>query len=181
MLPPVTVRFRSQGKMRSETHVDGGVTLSFFIAPTPEDLPQVAEAGAQSTTVRVIIDGPLRNVPRRTHANAFSIFRRSLSAGLSHVTRTQLQSTVEAVRQRGIALEYAAIPASYPVSSAFDFGSKAQRSLFEFAATCAAADRLWIHAPTGSSERVRERAQASAGPVCPADDSFVGQLAALKN
>src|SRR4029077_20490228 len=99
MLPPVTVKFPIQGKMRSETHVDGGVTLPFFIAPTPEDLPQVAAAGAQPTIVRVIIDGPLRNVPRRTHANAFSIFSRSLSAGLSHMTRTRLESTVEAVRQ----------------------------------------------------------------------------------
>jgi len=181
MLPPVTVRFRSQGKMRSETHVDGGVTLPFFIAPTPEDLPQVAAAAPQSTTVRVIIDGPLRNVPRRTRANAFSIFSRSLSAGLSHVTRTHLESTAEAVRQRGISFEYAAIPASYPLSGAFDFGAEAQRSLFEFAATCAAADRFWIHAPAGSSVRVSERAQASGGRVCPADDSFVGQLAAFKN
>ena len=130
MLPPVTVRFRSQGKIRSETHVDGGVTLPFFIAPTPQDLPQVAAAGPEATTVRVIIDGPLRNVSRRTHANAFSIFSRSLSAGLSHVTRTQLESTVEAVRQRGISLEYAAIPASYPLSSAFDFGpGRSVRSL----------------------------------------------------
>jgi len=181
MLPPVTVRFRSQGKMRSETHVDGGVTLPFFIAPTPEDLAQVAAAGPQSTSVRVIIDGPLRNVPRRTHANALSIFSRSLSAGLSHVTRTQLESTVEAVRQRGISFEYAAIPASYPLSGAFDFDPEAQRSLFEFAATCAAADRLWIHARTGSSKRVSERAPASGSPVCPVDDSFMGQLAALKN
>jgi len=181
MLPPVTVRFRSQGKMRSETHVDGGVTLSFFIAPTPQDLPQVAGAEPQSTTVRVIIDGPLRNLPRRTHANALSIFSRSLSAGLSHMTRTQLESTLEAVGQRGMAVEYAAIPASYPLSGAFDFGPNAQRSLFEFAATCAAADRLWVHAHAGSSERVSARAQASAGPVCPADDSFMGQLAALKH
>jgi len=181
MLPPVSVRFRSQGKMRSETHVDGGVTLSFFIAPTPEDLPQVAAAGAQSTTVRVIIDGPLRNFPRRTHANALSIFSRSLSAGLSHVTRTQLQSTVEAVRQRGISLEYAAIPASFPLRGAFDFGPEAQRSLFEFAASCAAAERLWIPAHAGGGERVSERLPASGSPMCPADDSFMGHLAALKN
>jgi len=181
MLPPVTVKFPIQGKMRTETHVDGGVTLPFFIAPTPEDLPQVAAAGAQSTIVRVIIDGPLRNVPRRTHANAFSIVSRSLSAGLSHMTRTRLESTVEAVRQRGISLEYAAIPASYPLNGAFDFGPEAQRSLFAFAATCAADDRLWIHAPTGSRGSVSERTQASGGPVCPADDSFMGQLAALKN
>jgi predicted acylesterase/phospholipase RssA len=181
MLPPVTVRFRSQGKVRTETHVDGGVTLPFFIAPAPEDLPQVTMGGAQSTTVRVIIDGPLRNLPRRTRATAFSIFSRSLSAGLSHVTRAQLESTVEAVRQRGILLEYAAIPVSYPLQGAFDFGPEAQRSLFEFAASCAAANRLWIRAPAGSGERVSERLPASGSPMCPADDSFMAHLAALKN
>jgi len=181
MLPPVTVRFRSQGKMRTETHVDGGVTSPFFIAPAPEDLPQVSAGGPQSTIVRVIIDGPLRNLPRPTHANAFSIFSRSLSAGLSHVTRAQLESTVEAVRQRGISLEYAAIPASFPLRGAFDFGPEAQRSLFEFAASCAAAERLWIPAHAGGGERVSERLPASGSPMCPADDSFMGHLAALKN
>ena len=181
MLPPVTVRFRTQGKMRTETHVDGGVTLPFFIAPAPEDLPQAVAGGPQSTSVRVIIDGPLRNLPRRTHANAFSIFSRSLSAGLSHVTRAQLESTVEEVRQRGISLEYAAIPASYPLRGAFDFGPDAQRSLFEFAASCAAGDRLWIRAHAGNGERVSERLPASGGPRCPADDSFMERLAALKN
>jgi predicted acylesterase/phospholipase RssA len=181
MLPPVTVRFRSQGKMRTETHVDGGVTLPFFIAPAPEDLPQVVAGGPQSTTVRVIIDGPLRNLPHRTHANAFSIFSRSLSAGLSHVTRAQLESTVEAVRQRGISLEYAAIPASYPLRGAFDFGPDAQRSLFEFAASCAAGERLWVRAHAGNRGPVSGRLPASGGPRCPADDSFMERLAALKD
>ena len=181
MLPPVTVTVRSQGKMRAETHVDGGVTLPFFIVPAPQDLPQEAAGAPQSTMVRVIIDGPLRNLPRRTHANAFSIFSRSLSAGLSHITRAQLESTVDAVRQRGISLEYAAIPASYPLRGAFDFGPEAQRSLFEFAASCAAADRFWIPAHAGSGERVSERLPASVRPMCPADDSFMEHLAALKN
>ena len=181
MLPPVAVGFRSQGKMRAETHVDGGVTLPFFIAPAPEDLPHAAAGGPHSTIVRVIIDGPLRNLPHRTHANALSIFGRSLSAGLSHVTRTQLESTVEAIRRQGIPVEYAAIPASYPLRGAFDFDPDAQRSLFEFAASCAASDRLWIRPPLVGGEAVSEQPSASARPTCPADDSFMGHLAALKN
>lgn len=179
MLPPVTVTFLSQGKMHTETHVDGGVTLPFFIAPAPEDLPLTPASGQQSTVVRVIIDGPLRNPPHRVHANALSIFSRSLSAGLSHVTRTELESTVQAVRQRGISLEYAAIPASYPLRGAFDFGPDAQRSLFDFAATCAQADRLWVRA--GRDAAVSARSSASSSPACPADDSFMEQLAALRN
>jgi predicted acylesterase/phospholipase RssA len=179
MLPPVSVSFRSQGKIRTETHVDGGVTLPFFIAPAPEDLRHATAAGPQSAMVRVIIDGPLRNIPRRTHANALSIFGRSLSAGLSYITRAQLESTAEAVHEQGIAFEYAGIPASYPLRGAFDFGPDAQRSLFEFAASCASADRFWVRAHPGGGP-VSERVPASVAPRCPADDSFMGQLAALK-
>jgi predicted acylesterase/phospholipase RssA len=173
MLPPVAVRFRSGGKTRTETHVDGGVTLPFFIAPALEDIPR-SMAGARPT-VRVIIDGPLREPPRRTRATALAIFSRSLSAGLSHITRTKLESTQDASRQRGISLEYAAIPTSYPLRGAFDFDQNTQRSLFEYAVHCAQIDRFWIH----DDERVAERVAGAAGTPCPADDAFIGSLAAL--
>lgn len=182
MLPPVAVTFRSHGKTRIETHVDGGVTLPFFIAPAPEDLPPATAAGARRTVVRVIINGPLRDLPRRTRANALSVFSRSLSAGLSFVARTQLEATLEAVRERGISFDYAAIPASYPLRGAFDFRPSAQRSLFEYGAACAATDRFWIPVHSASGERIAERAPVTAGgPMCPADDAFIGHLAALSN
>lgn len=126
--------------------------------------------------MRVIIDGPLRNLPRRTRANAFSIFSRSLSAGLSHLTRTRLESTAQAVHGRGISLEYAAIPASYPLHGAFDFDPDVQRALFEFAATCAATDRLWIRAYAGTGNAAGEQPAAASAPICPADDFFMGHL-----
>ena len=182
MLPPVVVSVRSGGKLRRETHVDGGVTLPFFIAPAPQDLPQATAGAPQSTMVRVIIDGPLRSLPRPTHANALSVFSRSLSAGLSHITRTQLEVTMNAVRQRGGSIDYAAIPASYPLRGAFDFAAEAQRSLFEYAASCAAADRLWIPAQArGGGERKNESQPASAPAMCPADDSYIEHLASLTN
>lgn len=174
MLPPVVLRFRSAGKTHLETHVDGGVTLPFFIAPAPEDLPRTTASGSR-TLVRVIVDGPLRDLPRPTHANALSIFSRSMSAGLSYVARTRLETTVDVLRQRGISLDYAAIPASYPLHGAFDFDPDAERSLFEYAANCAAAGRLWVHSAT--ADPVHEREPAAAAPICPADDSFIGHLA----
>lgn len=174
MLPPVVVRFRNRGRMRAETHVDGGVTLPFFIEPAPQDLPR-------SATVRVIIDGPLRNLPSPTHANAFSVFRRSLDAGLSHETRTQLEATVQAMRRRGVALEYAAIPATYPLRGSFDFSPEAQRSLFEYAENCAATGRLWIGAGTENGAAAGALLPVNTGAMCPADDSFFERLAALRN
>lgn len=181
MLPPVVVRFRSHGRTRTETHVDGGVTLPFFIAPAPHDLARFTRVGAQSTLVRVIIDGPLRNLPSPTHDNAFSVFRRSLSAGLSHETRTQLEATVAELRLRRIAVEYAAIPASYPLNGSFDFSPEAQRSLFEYAANCAAAGRLWIGAHAQGGSAVGTLLPVSSGQTCPADDAFFARLAALRD
>ena len=179
MLPPVIVKFRSQGQTHVETHVDGGVTLPFFIAPAAADLPHFAPGAPHPPIVQVIIDGPLRDAPRPTHANAFSIFKRSLSDGLSHVTRAKLESTVDATRQRGIALDYAAIPMSYGLPGALDFETGAQRALFEYAATCAAGGRLWIRVASSESAAVAERAPAST-PTCPADDMFIGRFASLR-
>jgi hypothetical protein len=164
--------------MRVETHVDGAVTLPFFIAPALKDLPQ-SPTGGSTTIVRVIIDGPLRDRPRPAPANAFSIFSRSVLTAQHYAARRKLETTVEALLERGISLEYAAIPASYPLRGPFDFAPGVQRALFKYASSCAEAGRLWIH--SGSGKPVRERALVSGSRTCPADDSFVGRLAALKN
>jgi predicted acylesterase/phospholipase RssA len=181
MLPPVVLKIRTKDGVREETHVDGGVALPFFIAPAPQDLPQSAAAGAQPALLYVIIDGPLRNVPRRTRANALSVLNRSLSAGLSHVTRTTLEATAATVHERGISVDYAAIPASYPLQGAFDFGTDSQRSLFEFAADCAATDRLWVQVHVGSVTGAAPRPARSGTALCPAEDAFIERLAALRN
>src|SRR5947207_5001138 len=143
LFPPVIIRVRTESGWREETHVDGGVTLPFFIAPAPEDLPQFAGAGAQPTVVRVIIDGRLRDFPRAAKANALSIFRRSVSAGLSRMTRTTLEQTMAATRGRGVSLDYPAIPVASPLPGASDFAPEAQRALFTYASVFAASARRW--------------------------------------
>ena len=179
IFPPVIIRVRTESGWREETHVDGGVTLPFFIAPAPEDLPQFAGAGAQPTVVRVIIDGRLRDFPRAAKANALSIFRRSVSAGLSRMTRTTLEQTMAATRGRGISLDYAAIPVAYPLPGAFDFDPEAQRALFTYASVCAESGRLWTRVQQKSSDAAGERRVVPAGTTCPADDQFIGRLAAV--
>src|ERR1700739_4176567 len=73
MFPPVHISVRAEGGVREETHVDGGVTVPFFIAPGREDVP-AAEDGRQATLIRVVIDGRLRDFPHAANANALSIF-----------------------------------------------------------------------------------------------------------
>ena len=179
MFPPVVIRFPAEGGVREETHVDGGVTVPFFIAPAPEDLPATG-AGRQPALVRVVIDGRLRDFPHAANANALSIFSRSVSAGLSRMTRTTLEWTVAASRQRGISLEYAAIPAEYPLHGAFNFNPDEQRALFRYASSCAEAGRLWIRATQGVGMRTADQRAAPGGATCPADDRFIGRFAALE-
>jgi hypothetical protein len=184
MFPPVPVRFRAADGVHEELHVDGGVTVPFFVAPAPEDLPP-AGTDTQPALVRIIIDGRLRDFPYPAHANAYSIFRRSVSAGLNNMTRTTLEWTLEASRMRGISLEYAAIPPSYPLHGGFDFNPGDQRALFEYASSCAQAGRLWIHAPQVEPPpavpvRALEQHAAPTPTTCPADDRFIGEFAALE-
>jgi predicted acylesterase/phospholipase RssA len=176
MLPPVRIRVRADGGVREETHIDGGVTLPFFIAPGVEDLGE----GRQAALVRVVIDGRLRDFPHTANANALSIFSRSVSAGLSRMTRTALEGTVDASRRRGIALEYAAIPASYPLHGAFNFSPDEQRALFQYASSCAQAGRLWIRASQSAAAPMAAQVAASVGAPCPADDRFIERFVALE-
>jgi patatin-like phospholipase len=179
MFPPVRIKFRADGGVREETHIDGGVTLPFFIAPEPQDLPAAAD-GRQAALVRIVIDGRLRDFPHAANANALSIFSRSVSAGLSGMTRTALQGTVDASRQRGITLEYAAIPAAYPMHGAFNFSTDEQRALFQYASSCAAAGRFWIRASQGTAQTTTEQQAVPGGEPCPADDRFIGRFVALE-
>jgi hypothetical protein len=176
MFPPVKIKFRAGGLEREETHIDGGVTLPFFISPAPEDLPASSAQSGQPTLVRIVIDGRLRNITRPAKANTLSIFSRGISAGLSRMVRATLESTVFEIRQRGIALDFAAIPLSYPLKSAFDFGPDAQRSLFQYASSCAAAGRLWTRVQRSGEP---EPPVASEDSQCPADDSFLVRFASL--
>jgi hypothetical protein len=180
LFPPVVVRFRAEGGEREEIHVDGGVSMPFFIAPASQDL--AAPGGdAQPPLVRVIIEGRLRDFPYAAHANAYSIFRRSVSAGLNNMIRTTLERTVDASRLGGISLDYAAIPSSYPLHGAFDFNPDIERALFEYGARCAAAGRLWIHVPQVEPAGAAEPSLATQGATCPADDRLMGSFAALDN
>jgi hypothetical protein len=180
MFPPVTVRFRAGGHMHEETHVDGAVTMPFFIAPAADDLPQSAQ-GMPPTVVRIVIDTRLRDLPRATRATAVAIFSRGISAGLTGMMRTTLEWNLAAIRQRGISVDYAAIPVSYPLRSGFDFGRDAQRSLFQYASTCAEAGRLWRRVEQSGDVRAAERRAVPEGTKCPADDLFIGRFAALEN
>jgi hypothetical protein len=83
-----------------------------------------------------------------------------------------------ATSERGFSFAYAAVPVSYPLHGGFDFDTQAQRSLFEYASTCAAAGRLWMGRNDNSDFPTRELRPPT---ECPADDSFLRRFATLEH
>lgn len=192
MFPPVVLRIAEGGGQHSETHVDGGVTLPFFIAPSPADMVGNFADGARGkepggVRLYVIVDGQLGEHPRATRLKTTSIVSRSVAAGLNGMLRTTLELTAATAQQRGISLDYAAIPVSYPYRGAFDFSGATLGPLFQYAYECASAGRLWTaFQPTAdvAAEAAESSAPApgaaglgAAAAACPADDAFIERFA----
>jgi predicted acylesterase/phospholipase RssA len=119
-------------RIDNELHVDGGVTMPFFIAPLT--------AGAN---VYILIDGNLNEPARATPERATAILSRSVAAGMSRMLRTTLQLTAADADRESAHVDYAAIPLGYPYRSAFDFSAAAARPLFDYASECARTGHLW--------------------------------------
>src|ERR1700737_4577977 len=147
LFPPIIIRIPDDGGQRNETHVethvDGGVTLPFFIVPSPVDIPAESLNHARGAKLYVLIDGQLGEQPRATRLRTTTIMSRSVAAGLNRMMRTTLELTAATAEQRGIALDYSAIPVSYPYHGAFDFRTTTLRPLFQYAYECARTGRLW--------------------------------------
>ncbi len=155
IFPPVNID--------DELHVDGGVTLPFFIAPLP--------TGAN---VYILIDGNLNEPARPTRARTSVILSRSVSAGLSRMLRTTLQLTAADADRENAHVDYAAIPLAYPYRSPFDFSAAAAQPLFLYASECARTGRLWTaftHEARGEPTPESARSRLAASTVTESDDA----------
>jgi Patatin-like phospholipase len=178
LFPPIIIRVPDDGGQRNETHVDGGVTLPFFILPSPVDMPAQPMNGARGAKLYVLIDGQLGEQPRATRLRTTTIMSRSVAAGLNRMLRTTLELTAATAEERGIALDYSAIPVAYPYHGALDFSAATMRPLFQYAYECARAGRLWTAFQPAAGHAVMAHVElgAAASP-CPADDAFIERFA----
>jgi len=176
IFPPIVMHFRMSGQVYDEAHVDGGVTLPFFVAPQPVD----ASESMRAAQVFVLIDGPLEERPEATPLQARDIFSRSVATSLHVMMRTKLELEASRAAARGIPLEYTAVPSAYPRHDAFDFSAASMRPLFEYAARCAQRAHLWTEfrqsVPPGPGDGAVAGA-STPGVACPADDAQIERLA----
>jgi hypothetical protein len=177
IFPPVVIKVPGDSTWRDETHVDSDFFSPFFVEPAPQELPEDAP-GTPPNTIYVLIDTQLTEPVRGTRRRATSILTRSIVAGLSGTLRTNLELTAARTEQRGIELNYSAIPASYPYRGTLDFNVAAVKALFQYGYDCASAGRLWTTFGHSSAAENRAREALVAGDLkCPTDDQFIAHFA----
>jgi hypothetical protein len=177
IFPPVVIKVLGDRTSRKETHTDSDFSSPFFVEPTPQELPQNAR-GTPPHSVYVLIDTQLTEPPRDTRRRATAILSRSIFSGLSGMLRTTLELTAARTGQRGVELNYAAIPASYPYRGSFEFNAAAVKALFQYGYDCASVGRLWTAFRHSSATAKGAREDPAANDLrCPADDEFIEQFA----
>ena len=169
MFPPVIMRVPEHGASYEEAHVDGTASVP-FLAPA-------AFTSRPATAVYVLVDGSLSEQPLSVPLRFRSILSRSISTGLTHMVRTELELTAATTQLNGAGLEYSAIPVAYPNLAAFDFSASGMRSLFDYGYQCARAGRLWISQRTIGDGGQQAGPVANRGIRCPADDEFIVRFA----
>jgi predicted acylesterase/phospholipase RssA len=144
MFPPVVIRVQEQEALYDEVHVDGTITVPFFVPLALAEPPKDVIGHSRPAAVYVIVDGRLSEEPLEIRLRARAIVSRSVSTGLNHMLRTTLELTATNAELRGASLQYAAIPLSYPKVAPFDFHAETVRSLFRYGFESAQSGQLWI-------------------------------------
>jgi predicted acylesterase/phospholipase RssA len=177
LFPPVSIRVKEDGSAHVEAHVDGAVTVPFFVGPILA-LPPTRAAGRSAGSIYVLVDGPLGEAPQATRRlRAQAILTRSVDAGLHLLMRTTLELTAVSAQLRGLHLQYSAMPVAYPYDDAFDFRRSTVQPMFRYGYDCARAQRLWTALRPGADEQHPGHGATTQAIPCPADDAFIERLA----
>jgi len=177
MFPPVIIRVQEEQGEYSEAHVDGTTTVPFLV---PSALLHAAGQVADRSRpeVYVIVDGRLSEQPKSVQLRFRTIVSRSISAGLTHMTRTTLELTATTAQQQGASLQYSAIPTAYPNLAPFDFRTSTMRSLYQYGYECAHTGRLWVASQGSVTDHPQHGESASEQRMrCPADDDYIARFA----
>jgi hypothetical protein len=90
---------------------------------------------------------------------------------------TTMELTAATARLDGADLQYASLPARYPLLDTFDFSVKIRRPLFRYAYECAQTGRLWTTFPRAEDAGEESHSGAMTPLPCPADQPFFGYFA----
>ncbi|KQY35792.1 patatin [Caulobacter sp. Root487D2Y] len=149
VLPPTLIEIQGPnsekgGRRLSEMHVDGGVTIPFFVAPESLLLWTAAKGQARPGRLYVIVNGKVGGTFGFTKGNAGAIVGRSWDAMSKALMRTHLAASSAFARRNGGQLFYAAIPDSADLdTSGLDFANDNRAALFRMGFERAEAGWAW--------------------------------------
>ncbi|MFZ0267715.1 patatin-like phospholipase family protein [Caulobacter sp.] len=146
VFPPTLIEIegRGQGRRLSEMHVDGGVTIPFFVAPESLLLWTAARGQARPGRLYVIVNGKVGGTFGFTKGKAGAIVGRSWDAMSKALMRTHLAASSAFARRNGGQLFYAAIPDSTELdTSGLDFANDNRTALFRLGLERAEAGWAW--------------------------------------
>jgi len=143
VFPPVMIHVKDKTASYDEMHVDGGITVPFFVAPEPAFLRPLDATDLADTTIYVIVNGQADSLPETTSVNSVPIVVRSFFVTLKHLTRKEVGLTAQFAREHNIAFRFTDIPLDYPSEGSLDFRAVSMKALFNFGAKCAETGQLW--------------------------------------
>jgi predicted acylesterase/phospholipase RssA len=145
VFPPVMISVSdANGGTYQEMHVDGSVTVPFFIAPEAVLVAPDQPQGTRGGNIYVVVNSELNIAPRTTPINTLSIVARGFLSALSHASRTALAQNATFAQKLGMSFRYTAIPMGDGSAGLLDFDAARMRALFDYASTCAENGQLWL-------------------------------------
>jgi hypothetical protein len=143
--PPVLIHVEGSGERFDELH--GGTTTSFFIAPDVAEFLPAPINGLRGAHLYVIVNGQLGAQATTTSIGTLNVLRRGITAGLNSGVRANLQIASSFARRNGLRIEVTDIPRAYRFGGPLDLQPTAMKSLFQYAAHCAATQQIWTTPP----------------------------------
>lgn len=144
VFPPTMIQVQGHERRLSEMHVDGSVTIPFFVAPESLLLWTVGKDEARPGRVFVIVNGQVGGVFGFTKGGALSIVGRSWQTMSKALIRTHLAASAAFAQRNGGQLFYSAIPdAAHADTSGLDFAADNRKSLFQMGYDRAVAGWAW--------------------------------------
>lgn len=163
VFPPTLIEIEGEGRHLSEMHVDGGVTIPFFVAPESLMLWTADKGSARPGRLYVIVNGKVGGTFGFTKGGAVSIVGRSWDTMSKALMRTHLAASSAFARRNGGQLFYSAIPDTAEVdASGLDFAANNRNALFKLGYERAVAG--WAWSLSDSPEEVPTGAPVVAAP-----------------
>jgi hypothetical protein len=133
VFPPTLIQVQGRGRQLAEMHVDGSVTIPFFVAPESLLLWTAPKTGeARPGRISVIVNGKIGGTFGFTRGGTLSVVGRSWLTMSKALMRTHLTASAAFARRNGGSLLYTAIPDDAPVdTSGLDFSAANRLTLFD--------------------------------------------------